>query len=168
MLNTLFRFLFIGQSALALSAGDLAPDFKAKNQDGKVVRLSDFKGKFVLVYFYPKDDTPGCTVEANQLTEQFPQFAKSKAVVLGVSRQDEESHQRFKKKYKIPYDLLVDSDGSLAKSFGVGLVPVIGLTQRQSILIGPDGRVVRFYDKVEPASHAQSVLEDIQKNISKK
>lgn len=149
---------------LAVSAGSPAPDFTAKNQDGKTVRLADFKGKFLLVYFYPKNDTPGCTKEACEFRDRFTEIKKLNGVVLGVSRQDAESHKKFIAKHKLPFDLLVDSDGSLAKSFGVGLMPVLGLHKRQSVLIGKDGKVIRFYDSVDPVAHVAEVISDIKKS----
>jgi peroxiredoxin Q/BCP len=152
---------------LALSSGDQAPSFKAKNQDGKMVQLSDFKGKFVLVYFYPKDDTQGCTIEAKGFQEEYAALQKVNAVVLGVSKQGEKSHRDFRSKYGLSFDLLVDSDGSLAKKFDVGTMPIVGLTKRKSILIGPTGKVIRFYDEVEPAQHSKQVLADIKAALGK-
>jgi len=151
---------------LALSPGDLSPDFSAKNQDGKTIKLSNLKGHYVVIYFYPKDDTPGCTKEACSFRDEYQKIKDLNAVVLGVSRQDEKSHQAFKAKHKIPFDLLVDKDGSLAKSFGVGTMPLIGFTKRQSILIGPNGKVVRFYESVDPSKHTHQVIEDIVKASS--
>src|SRR6266550_4552000 len=124
-MRALLRLLFFGQSLLALNIGDLAPPFVAKNQDGQQKSLADYKGKFVLVYFYPKDDTPGCTIEALNFRDKFPKFNEAHAIILGVSTQDEASHKMFKGKHGIPFDLLVDKDGKLAKTFGVGLMPVV-------------------------------------------
>ena len=151
---------------LALSFGDPAPQFSAKNQDGKVVQLSDFLGKFVLIYFYPKDDTPGCTKEACSLRDQYSEFKKLNVTILGVSRQSEKSHLQFKLKHHLPFDLLSDTDGSLAKAFEVPMIPIIGLTKRQSILIGPEGKVLHYYTDVDPSTHSKQVLEDI-KNASR-
>lgn len=148
---------------MAVSAGTPAPNFVAKNQDGKEVRMADFKGKFVLIYFYPKDDTPGCTKEACDFRDRFTEVKKLNTVVLGVSRQDADSHKKFIAKHKLPFDLLVDSDGSLAKSFGVGTMPVVGFHKRQSVLVGPNGKVVHFYDSVSPEKHVDEVLADIRK-----
>ena len=145
-------------AAAGLPAGAVAPNFSAQNQDGKVVHLSDYKGKPVLLYFYPKDDTPGCTKEACTIRDDFSKFKKAGAVVLGVSRQDQKSHQAFHSKYHLPFDLLVDTDGKLAASFGIDTYPVVGVFKRQSVLIGPDGKVVRFFDAVDPAKHSAEVL----------
>jgi peroxiredoxin Q/BCP len=147
---------------LGLTPGQDAPDFTAKDQDGKTVKLSQFRGSPVLIYFYPKDDTPGCTKEACTFRDQYTKFQKLGAVILGVSRQDEKSHQAFKTKYHLPFELLIDTDGTIAGSFGVGAMPVIGLTKRQSVLLDKTGKVIRFYDTVDPAKHADEVLADLQ------
>lgn len=153
---------------MAVSPGDKAPDFSLKNQDGKTVHLADAKGKFVLIYFYPKDETPGCTKEACEFRDSYSKITKLNALVYGVSRQDQKSHQEFVSHHKLPFDLLVDEDGSVAKAFGVSSMPIIGLTSRQSILIGPDGKVLHFYDKVDPSKHTQEVIDDISKASSPK
>src|SRR3954465_10532303 len=106
--------------------GTQAPDVSAPNQDGKVVKLSALRGRPVLLYFYPKDDTPGCTKEACSLRDDFARFQKAGAVILGVSRQDAASHQAFKAKYHLPFDLLVDADGSFAQALGVQTMPIVG------------------------------------------
>ena len=129
-----------------------------------MIHLSDFKDKYVVIYFYPKDDTPGCTKEACNFRDQYWKIKSMNAVVLGVSRQDEKSHLAFKAKHRIPFDLLVDEDGSFAKSYGVGTVPILGFIKRQSILINPTGKVVKFYEDVEPSNHTQHVIEDISRN----
>ena len=148
---------------LGLTPGQTAPDFTAKDQDGKTIMLSQYRGSPVLIYFYPKDDTPGCTKEACTFRDQYSKFQKLGAVILGVSRQDEKSHQAFKTKYHLPFELLIDLDGSIATSFGVGSMPMMSLTKRQSVLIDKDGKVIRFYDSVDPAKHADEVLADLQK-----
>ena len=147
---------------LGLAPGDPAPDFAAKNQDGKIVHLSDFHGKPVLLYFYPKDDTPGCTKEACTFRDEYSKFQSLGAVILGISRQDQKSHQAFRAKYHLPFDLLTDTDGSLAKSYGVELMPIIGYHKRQSALISPDGKLIQFYPDVSPATHSAQVLKDLE------
>ena len=155
--------LFSVPFLMGLSPGQQVPaGAGAKNQDGKTVHLADYLGKYVLLYFYPKDDTPGCTTEAIQLRDEHATFDKLGAVVVGVSRQGEESHRDFKSKFKLPFDLLVDADGSLGKSLGIGAMPVVGWSRRQSLLIDPSGKVLRFYDDVEPSRHAKEIIADIQ------
>lgn len=146
-----------------LKAKDDAPEFSGINQDGKAIHLSDFNGKFVLIFFYPKDDTPGCTKEACSFRDEYAKIKALNSVVLGVSRQDQRSHLEFKNKHKLPFDLLVDKDGTIAQAFGVGQMPVIGLTKRQSVLIGPDRKIIQFYSDVNPENHTREVLADIQK-----
>lgn len=163
----LFAGLALLSSASLSVFAAQAPEFSVPNQDGKVVHFSDFKGKFVLLYFYPKDDTPGCTKEACSFRDEFAEFKKIDAVVLGVSGQDQKSHQKFKAKHRLPFDLLVDSEGELAKKFEIGTMPVLGWTKRKSILISPEGEILKAYNDVEPKEHAREVLKDIQKFKSK-
>lgn len=151
-----------GLVLMGLSPGETVPDFSAKNQDNKVIKLSDFRGKYVLIFFYPKDDTPGCTREACSFRDEYSKFTQIGAVVLGISRQDQVSHSRFRMKHRIPFDLLVDRDGEIAEKLGVKKMPIIGLHQRQSLLLGPDGKLVKFYSSVDPQTHTQEVLKDIQ------
>lgn len=161
--------LLIGTAmAQAMTPGNLIPEVSAKNQNGKLVRLNDYRGQYMLIYFYPKDDTPGCTAEACNIRDNYSRFKNENVVIFGVSRQDEKSHQKFIAKHKLPFDLLVDSDGTIAKALGVGTVPVLGFTKRQSLLIGPDGKVIRFYSTVTPDSHVEEVLADLAKAKSTK
>ena len=153
---------------MGIAAGDAAPDFTAKNQDGKTIKLSEQKGKYVLLYFYPKDETPGCTKEACSFRDSYAEIKKLNAVIFGVSRQDEKSHQKFIAKHKLPFDLLVDSDGSIGESFGVKTMPVIGFLKRQSILISPEGKVIKFYGDVDPTKHVAEVIGDLKAAEAKK
>ncbi|PWU12969.1 MAG: peroxiredoxin [Bdellovibrio sp.] len=148
---------------MALNPGDPAPSLSIRNQSGKTVKLSDYSGKYVLLYFYPKDNTPGCTIEAKSLRDHYAEFTKLNAVILGVSKQDETSHKEFISQHQLPFDLLVDSDGTLAKSVGVDSIPVVGLLKRQSVLIDPAGRIAKIYRDVDAGKHAEEVLADIQK-----
>jgi peroxiredoxin Q/BCP len=157
--------LLSAASAFALGPGEAAPDVAAKNQDGKLVRVSDFKGQLVVIYFYPKDDTPGCTTESCNLRDRYTEIRKMNAVVLGVSRQDAESKKKFIAKYKLPFDLLADENGEFAKAFGVGSIFGLGFTKRQSFLIGKDGKIIKFYEKVDPDTHAKEIVEDLKKAL---
>lgn len=164
LMKNLTRLLMLpfGAALMGIAAGTPAPNFSAKNQDGKTVKLSDFAGKFVLIYFYPKDDTPGCTKEACSFRDNHGKLKEMNTVILGVSRQDEKSHQKFIAKHKLPFDLLVDDKGEIAASFGVGLIPIIGIHKRQSVLIAPDGKVLKHYEGVDPDSHVADVMADVQ------
>ncbi len=147
---------------LGFGPGDLAPDFSAKNQDEKLIRLSDLKGSPVLLYFYPADETPGCVKEACAIRDRFERFKKLGIVVLGVSRQGAKSHQAFKKNHKLPFDLLVDADGKLGKAYGVDTMPIVGYLKRVSFLIGADGKIIKSYEAVDPGTHADQVLKDFE------
>ena len=159
----------IGASSVwALEPGAALPSFSAKNQDGKTITQADVAGKPVLFYFYPKDETPGCTKEACQFRDEFSKFKKKGALVFGVSRQDEKSHQAFRAKHKIPFDLLVDADGSLATAMGVDSYPMVAMHKRQSVLFGADGKLIRFYESVTPEKHPGEVLADLEKATAPK
>ena len=147
-----------------LKEGDKAPAFTTTNQDGKKVKLSDFKGKRVALYFYPKDDTPGCTKEACSFRDADDVFRKKGIVVLGVSIDDEKSHQKFISKYQLPFDLLADTDKSIVEAYGVwGEKSMYGKkymgTHRKTFLIDEKGKIVKIFDKVKVAEHADEVLE---------
>ena len=144
--------------------GKKAPAFNLKDQDGKTRRLADYAGRPVVLYFYPKDDTPGCTKEACAFRDNLPRFKPSKAVVLGVSILDEASKARFAEKYDLPFPLLADPDHSVAEKFGVWQKrSLYGRTYmgiaRTTYLIGPDGKVAKRWDNVKVDGHAEAVLE---------
>lgn len=149
-----------------------APDFNLPDQDGNKHKLSDYKGQWVLVYFYPKDNTPGCTTEACALRDNFPAFKKLKIQVFGISADSEKSHKKFVDKYQLPFSLLADEDKKTAKKYGVWQeksmfgVKYMGML-RNSYLINPDGKIAKIYEKVKPSAHAEEVLKDI-KQLSKK
>ena len=149
-------------AAYAIDEGVVAPPFSAKNQDGKTINLSDYAGKDVLLYFYPKDETPGCTKEACEFRDKYAEFKKQGAVVLGISAQDEKSHQKFAEHHHLPFDLLADPNGKIAQAYGVGKIPVLGLFKRESVLIGKDGHVLKFYSDVDPQKHAAQALKDMK------
>lgn len=151
---------------MKLKAGDKAPSFKLLDQEGKSHSLADYKGQWVLVYFYPKDDTPGCTKEACMIRDNFPDFKKLKVQVFGVSKDSVKSHEKFAKKYKLPFTLLADEDKSIMESYGAwGKKKFLGKeymgTLRISFLINPKGKIAKVYEKVTPATHAEEVLKDL-------
>ena len=144
--------------------GKSAPAFKLQDQNSKWHSLSQYKGKWIVLYFYPKDNSPGCTQEANQFKALYPQFLKSNAVVLGVSLDDVKSHQKFSEKLGLPFPILADNNHQLADQFGI--VRNLGITKiakRESFLIDPKGTIVYHYNSVNTQSHAAQVLADIQK-----
>jgi peroxiredoxin Q/BCP len=136
-----------------------APDFSLPDASGKQHALSDYLGSWVLIYFYPKDDTPGCTKEACMLRDAFPQYQDRKIVILGISKDSSESHTAFSSKYELPFTLLSDAQQTVIKTYdaegGLG-------TKRISYLIDPKGEIAKSYAKVDPATHADEVLKDVE------
>jgi peroxiredoxin Q/BCP len=143
--------------ARALAEGDAAPDVTLPLQDGGTTTLAALRGKPVAVYFYPKDDTPGCTVEAQGIRDAWADFEREGVVVLGVSTQDAASHKSFAEKHHLPFKLVVDPRGDVAQAFGVPLT--VGLAARQTFLIGKDGRIKKIWRDVNPVGHARELLE---------
>jgi thioredoxin-dependent peroxiredoxin len=144
--------------------GDKAPAFTLNDKEGKAVSLSDFKGRFVVLYFYPKDDTPGCTVEACSFRDAFDRIEGLDAVVLGVSPDDAASHRKFATKYGLPFTLLSDPEHAVAEAYGAwGEKSNYGKKYfgilRSTFVIGPDGSVRRTFAKVKPEGHSQEVYE---------
>jgi thioredoxin-dependent peroxiredoxin len=153
-----------------IKEGVNAPLFSLPDQDGNIHNLADYKGKWVLVYFYPKDNTPGCTTEACTIRDNFPHFKSLGITVFGISVDSVESHKKFEKKYGLPFTLLSDNEKKVVTMYGVwGKKKFIGHeymgTERKSFLIDPSGVIVKVYDKVKPAEHAEEVLEEITKRM---
>ena len=147
-----------------LKEGDKAPDFTTKDQSGNTVKLSDHKGKKVVLYFYPKDDTPGCTKEACSFRDADNVYNAKGIKVFGVSTDSEKSHQKFISKYQLPFDLLADTDKEIVEAYGVwGEKSMYGKkymgTIRKTFLIGEDGKIAKIFDKVNVSEHADEVLE---------
>jgi peroxiredoxin Q/BCP len=136
-----------------------APDFTAVSQDGIPVHLAALRGKAVVVYFYPKDETPGCTKEACSFRDAWQPIAKSGAVLIGISADSRESHRDFVKHYNLPFLLLSDPDGSIGRSYGV---PFAGHHKRQTVVIGTSGNVRKVYRTVNVAEHAAQILDDLR------
>jgi peroxiredoxin Q/BCP len=153
--------------SLKLREGDTAPEFTATSQDGSTVSLADLKGKNIILYFYPKDDTPGCTKEACAFRDEFAEFKAKGAVVFGVSTDPVKSHAKFVQKYKLPFTLLADEDKKIVQAYGVwGQKSFMGRkymgTHRVTFLIGHDGRIKKIWPEVKPQDHAKEVLSEIQ------
>ncbi len=152
---------------MKLQIKDKAPEIKLSDQDGKVRKLSDYKGKWVLVYFYPKDDTPGCTKEACAIRDDFDNFDKLKLKVFGISADSVKSHKKFADKYKIPFTLLADEEKKTIKEYGVwGEKKFLGKKYvgilRSSFLIDPKGKIAKVYENVKPPVHAAEVIADLK------
>ena len=147
-----------------IAEGKPAPDFELETDTGKRVRLSDYRGKKVILYFYPKDDTPGCTTQACDLRDRIQEFDARGAVVLGVSPDDVASHQKFKQKFNLNFTLLADVDHKVAEMYGVWKEKnmygkkMMGV-ERTSFVIDEQGNVVRILPRVKPDAHASQVLE---------
>jgi len=146
-----------------LSAGNPFPHFALPNQDGKIVRLNDFAGQWLVVYFYPKDDTPGCTIQGKSFTATKADFDAAGITVLGVSADDVASHKNFCNKFAFTIDLLSDPDASLMKALGIGQAEWKGMKfwERTSFVVDPKGAISRVYEKVNPEGHEKVLLDDI-------
>jgi peroxiredoxin Q/BCP len=152
---------------MQLEQGDPAPDFTLLDQNGAPHTLSHYRGRWVLVYFYPRDDTPGCTKEACGIRDNFSEFKRLNAEVLGISADTVVSHGAFAEKYSLPFTLLADDGKEVVELYGVwGEKTSFGKTyfgiRRTSFLVDPDGKIAKAYKNVKPAGHAMEVVEDIQ------
>ncbi|MBI4058470.1 thioredoxin-dependent thiol peroxidase [Candidatus Gottesmanbacteria bacterium] len=142
-----------------------APVFSLQNQDGKTSSLTDYLGKWVVVYFYPKDDTPGCTKEACGFRDVYKEFMNRNIVVLGISKDTNDSHQKFAKKYRLPFPLLADPEHKVIEAYGAwGRKKFMGReffgTLRRTYLVDPKGEIVKTYTQVSPFTHANQILKD--------
>jgi len=152
---------------MALKVGDKAPLFKLKNQDGKTISLSDLKGKPVVLYFYPKDDTSGCTKEACNFRDEFPKFGKMKAEIIGISADSVESHKKFAEKYKLPFNLLSDEKKEVIKKYGVWQEKsmygkkYMGIV-RTTFIIDSSGKIRKIFPKVKVDNHNKEVMETLK------
>lgn len=149
-----------------LTIGDKAPAFSLPDQNGSVRSLAEWKGKWVLLYFYPKDNTPGCTIEACAFRNAYPAYKKSGVIVVGMSGDTTKSHEKFSGKYDLPFPIVSDEDRVVMKAYGaIGKKTMMGRTflgiKRMSYLIDPNGKIAKVYDTVKPALHADEVLADI-------
>jgi len=150
-----------------LTVGDEVPDFSLKNAGGTIVKKSDLKGKKYIVYFYPKDFTPGCTIEAEEFSRDYKKFKSAGIEIVGISPDDEESHKKFGEKMKVPFILLSDTEKDTAKKFGVwGKKQFMGReymgVNRSTFLVNEKGKIFRVFEKVKPSGHAKEVLEAFQ------
>ena len=148
---------------MILEAGTKAPAFELKDSQGQLHKLSDYAGKTIVIYFYPKDDTPGCTKEACSFRDSYQEFKQAGVDIIGISPDTEKSHSKFADKYELPFTLLADPDHQVCEAFGVwGLKKYMGREYdgvfRTTFIIGPDGEIKRVFKNVKPADHSQEVL----------
>jgi len=152
---------------MAITSGKPAPDFSLQDESGKTVRLSDFRGRTILLYFYPKDDTPGCTKEACNFRDDYSAYEDAGVIILGISPDTTKSHAKFKTKYNLPFPLLADPEHQIAIAYGVwGRKKFMGKEYdgilRTTFLIGPDSAIIKVYENVKPAEHSVEVLAELE------
>lgn len=157
--------MFSSASSVAdnLVTGQPAPDFELPDQTGQLHSIEDYRGQWVALYFYPKDDTPGCTTEACEFRDNIFAFRDLNCQILGVSLDDEASHREFAEKYGLPFPLLADTEGMAADAYGVK-AKMYGMTlaKRQTFLIDPEGRIAKHYENVDPETHSTELLADLE------
>ena len=151
-----------------MKINDIAPDFSLIDQNGKQHRISDYRGRWVVLYFYPKNNTAGCTKEACKFRDDYFRLTKLGAEVLGVSIDNQDSHAEFTKKYSLPFPLLADSDGKVASQYGsfFSFGP-LRFAKRHTFIIDPDGRIAKLYRNVKPDSHSEEIIRDLSHIQSK-
>ena len=158
----LFFYFKLSPSA-QLKVGELAPTFSLPDQQGQERRLDEFKGRWLVLYFYPKDDTPGCTKEACRFRDDYTALQKNGAQVVGVSVDSSAAHANFAHKHRLPFPLLADTQGHVAMSYGALInLGYLKLAKRHTFLIDPASRVAKIYLSVDPNTHAQNVFKDMQ------
>lgn len=166
-----FRWVLLTGVALAAAAlaegtpapGDPAPDFELPDQEGQLHSLEDYRDSWVVLYFYPRDATPGCTTEACEFRDNIFDFRRLNAQIIGISLDDVESHSKFAEDHGLPFPLLSDSEGDVAETYGVKTRRFgMAVAKRETFLIGPDGNIARHYTNVKPETHAAQVLADLR------
>lgn len=170
-LLAVFLFAWVSTAAAQTPAlGSMAPEFKLQDQNGKWHELKDYRGKWVALYFYPKDNTPGCTTQACEFRDNIFAFREAGAVILGVSVDDVASHKKFAEEHGLPFTLLADPTKETAKRYGVlkKFIGIMEMAKRDTFLIDPQGRLVKYYADVDPKGHSQVVLKDIKEQQQKK
>lgn len=156
-------FLSKAYAATSPAVGELAPDFRLQDGAGQWHTLSEYRGKWLALYFYPKDGTPGCTAEACEFRDNVFAFRDANAVIVGISVDDVDDHKKFAEKHSLPFTLLADENQTVSKTYGV-LSSFLGwhFASRQTFLIDPEGHIAKHYQNVDPKGHSQTVLADIK------
>lgn len=166
LLFSAFILALPGMVHAAPTEGDVAPDFRLQDQDSEWHSLSDYKGSWVVLYFYPKDDTPGCTTEACNFRDEIIRYKALGAKVLGVSLDDVESHKEFAEKYSLPFPLLADEKKKAAEAYDVITSYIVTeVAARETFIINPEGVISRHYEDVDPDTHAQEVLDYLKSRV---
>lgn len=152
---------------MTVNLGDDAPDFELPDTQGNLIRLSQLRGQFVVLYFYPRDNTPGCTKEACAFRDLFDRFQAENTLIFGISADDAKSHSKFVSQYQLPFPLLCDVGGKVASLYGsYGLKKFMGREfegiYRHTLIINPEGKIAKIYRKVKPETHAAEVLQDLE------
>lgn len=163
LLASIFAFTSLGIANDQVAAGDVAPEFELPDQNSQLHSLEDYRDQWVVLYFYPKNETPGCTTEACEFRDNIFAYRDLNAQILGVSLDDVESHKSFAENHGLPFPLLADVDGLVSSSYGVK-TRMFGMTvaKRQTFIIGPDGTIAKHYEKVDPSAHSKQVLADLE------
>lgn len=163
----IFAFAATGFATDQPPAGRLAPEFELSDQTGQLHSLEDYRGQWVVLYFYPKDETPGCTTQACEFRDNIFAFRELNAQILGVSLDDVDSHREFAENYSLPFPLLADIDGRTSDAYGVK-TRMLGMTvaKRQTFIIDPDGNVAKHYESVKPGQHAETVIADLKSLVA--
>lgn len=163
LLIAIFGYRSYAMASNVLQIGDDAPTFSLKDAQGQTHSLSDYAGKYLVLYFYPKDDTPGCTKEACHFRDDMSQLEKLGANVVGVSVDDSASHADFAKKYNLPFSLLMDSNGAVAESYhSLTNLYVVKIAKRHTFLISPIGKIAKVYTSVDTSNHSQQIIDDLK------
>lgn len=161
---TLIFFSLHSRAANVPKIGELAPGFSLTDQSGQIRKLEDYSGKWVVLYFYPKDDTPGCTKEACSFRDDLKVLEKLGAQIIGISVDDSDSHSKFASKYHLPFPLLADQDAKVAESFGaVNNLLILKIAKRYTFLINPAGKIAKVYLSVDTSKHSQEIIDDLKK-----
>lgn len=160
---TFLAFSAIGAASTQVAAGEPAPEFELPDQNGQLHSLEDYRDQWVVLYFYPKDETPGCTTEACEFRDNIFAYKDLNAQILGISLDDVDSHKSFAENHGLPFPLLADVDGTTAVAYGVK-TRILGITvaKRQTFIIAPDGTIAKHYEKVDPADHSKQILADLK------